>query len=188
MGTESGGRSDESSTVDDTQRELAQVQRAVQVLRNDLHRVEAESAGAKSTAVVVVLGCATLLLLATTWLVPSGTYTQAAHFFADARTGLGMLDGPWQSTESGREWIGKIALLGYIVSAITVLASASSGRWVSTVASCVGLASTVAVLAAKPGDVDATDWEYAWQAPPYLACGFWLGLIAFTGSRIQRQD
>lgn len=135
------------------------------------------------TVPVTALAVGLVVLLATTWLVPTGGPEQAVHDFAGARTGLGLFDGPWQSTEPLAEWTAVAGVAIYIAAAIAVLLAAHARPRIPMMAACVGLAATVVVLSGKPGPVESVEWDYAWQSPPYLACALWLVLIIVTGTR-----
>ena len=46
------------------------------------------------------------------------------------------------------------------------------------------LVATIGVLLAKPGnDASVVYWDFSWQAPPYLACAFWVVLVCLAGWR-----
>jgi sugar phosphate permease len=122
-----------------------------------------------------------LVLLAATWLTPSPP--DELQFYGP-RTGLGLLDGEvWTEDEMFAQTMAIAGLLVYIAAAIIALATVEGGR-VPVIAAAAGLVATIGVVLAKPGnDAPVTYWDFAWQAPPYIACAFWVVLICLAGWR-----
>lgn len=171
----------ESENTEELRRELSRTRATVEALRAEVRELQAATL---HLPVAAGLAVGLLVLLATTWLVPTGSEEQVVHDFAGARTGLGLLAGPWQSTEPVRQWLGVAAVAVYVVCVLVALfAVHASPRWVPVVAAGLGLVATLVVLGTKPGAVESVDWAYAWRSPPYVAAALWALLAAVTGQR-----
>lgn len=151
-------------------------------LRRDLRWKDAAIQDLRVAAVEAAFAVGLLALLAVTWLTPSPPDELQFH---GPRTGLGLLDGEvWTADENLAQTVAIAGLLIYIAAAVIALATIEGGR-VPVIAAAAGLAATIGVVLAKPdNDAPVAYWDFAWQAPPYIACAFWVVLICLAGWRL----
>jgi hypothetical protein len=168
--------------TNDVRERLDRIDDQTKTLRRDLHRKDAAMQDLRVAATEAAFAVGLLALLAATWLTPSPP--DELEFYGP-RSGLGLLDGEvWSEDEGFAQTVAIAGPLIYIVAAVITLATFEGGR-VPVIAAAAGLLATIAVVLAKPiNDAPVEYWNFAWQAPPYIACTFWAVLICLACWRL----
>jgi sugar phosphate permease len=166
----------------DVRERLDRLDNRTKALQRDLRWKDAAMQDLRVAAVQAAFAVGLLALLATTWLTPSPPDELE---FVGPRTGLGLLDGDvWTEDERFAQTVAIAGLLVYISAAVIALATVEGGRR-PVIAAATGLMATIGVVLAKPNnDASVAYWDFAWQAPPYIACAFWVVLISLAGQRL----